>query len=369
MKTLYASPRYRSFVDDRNKALEQINNHAQTDVSRILFERLERITGFISHMGIQGHLEMNHRTLEYISKQLDAYITEQLTGAIPLMVDRITRMRKATFIITYLGELEAIARATKRTTKIMPHQFQDKLKAQLAQPTLLGKPLNVTIWLALSKLKQRIIHKTVSSITLDRTPKEVVDDVKSVYPKAVAYKRPPIALKNLREADNGRGPNDDDDDKDFDFYNDIVSDSDWDLAVSAYRDTELPASRFDNSPNFDPDTGNPRYNWEVEQEMTDDFVNQVRDGQVEAANQLGVQDFVWVSVIDNKTCDECCLPRNGLTLTEIESKLKTGELSEDDCDATSPPAHPNCRCDLAPVADIDEVEGPDWKAFGDWLES
>ncbi len=365
-RTLWESLKYRKFTLERNKALEQINLNCQTDVSRMLFERLERITHFVSYMAIQEDISMMH--LSYLVDQLRGYIDAQFLAAIPEMESRISRMRKATFTLTYLGELEAIARATKKTKYIMPHEFKARVKFQQAMNTILDKKWEVTLWIAFSRLKQRIIQKFTAAVTLDKTPKEVVDAIKDAYPEASAYKRPPKVLKNLRESDK------DDQDgeaakKEFDFYAGLTTDEDWQLAVDAYKGTELPVSRFDNSPTFDPDTGYARYNWEIEQDMTDDFVNQVRDGQVEAATELGVKDFVWVAVIDNKTCDACCLPRNGKTVTEIEAMLKSGELSEDECDAIVPPAHPNCRCDLAPIAITDEVEGADWKSFGEWLES
>ncbi len=338
-KTLYASPKYCKFNIERNRALERINLHAQTDVSRMLFERLDRITGYISHMVLQGEVTIHQ--LHFISKQLDNYIDVQFLSLIPLIEPRILRMRKATFIITYLGELEAIARATKTVNYISPIEFKLALQDQMAKPTILNKKWNVTLWNALWTLKQKIIQTLNRNVVQDKSPKEIVDAVKAAYPPITVYKRPPLVLKNLRESDS------DDQDrqttkKEFDFYGDVTTDEDWNLAVDAYKDTELPASRFDNNPSFDPDAGYARYNWELEQDMTDDFVSQVRDGQVEAATALGVKDFVWVSVIDNKTCDACCLPRNGKTISEIESMLSSGELSEDDCDATSPPAHPNC---------------------------
>ena len=367
--TLYDSPKYKRFTLDRNKVLEEINNNAQTDVSRMAFEKFEAITGFISHMALEGQFgDIAHTN--YLIKQAESFIDGQFHTLASKIAERVKRMRKATFIITYLGELEAIARATQKTHKIMPHQFYDKLKKQIDSKTILGQSLKLAFWGRLFYFKQKILQKLLSGITQEKSPKEIVDGVKSVYPKVVAYKRPPIALKNLKESDNGSGDSaDNPPKKSFDFYGDLVSDADWDLAVDAYKDTELPATRFDSSAGFDSDTGTYRYQWEVEQDLTDDFVNQVRQGQVEAATQLGVKDFIWVSVIDKKTCEVCCLPRNGKLVSEIESMLNSGELDANECDATVPPAHPNCRCDLAPSASTDEVEGPNWQEFGDWLES
>jgi hypothetical protein len=365
--TLYESSRYKTFINDRNKALEQINLHTQTDISRLLFESLDRITGFVSHMAIQDQMSLNQLT--FLTSQLNQYIEHQFQPLLYQMEKRLLRMRKATFILTYLSELEAIARATQRTKPMNSMDFNQKVHEQLKSELITGHVWLKRIWLALSRLKQSIIKNFQTSIAREDTPKAVVDSVKAAYPPIKAYRKPPRALKPIREADKKPKDPNEPDDQEFDFYSNIVSDDDWNLVVQAYKDFDLPPSRFDNQKVYDEEAGYYRYDWEIEQDMTDDFVKQVRDGQVEAAQDLGVQDFVWVSVLDNKTCDECCLPRNGKTTSEIESMLKSGELDKTICDAVVPPSHPNCRCDIAPVASTDEVQGPDWKSFQDWLDS
>ncbi len=369
MKTLDDSSRYKTFIHSRNKALEQIHLHAQTDVSRLTFEVLDRITGFVSHMAIQDQMSLNQLT--YLTQQLSQYIDHQNHQLLYQIEKRILRMRKVTFILTYLSELEAIARATKRTklTKTTTSlDFTQKVYQQIQSETILGQRWFTRIWVVLSHLKQLILKNFQAAIARDETPKGVVDAVKASYPSIKAYRKPPRALKPVREADKPKDPNEPED-QEFDFYSNLVSDEDWNLVVQAYQDFDLPPSRFDNQKVFDEEAGYYRYDWELEQDMTDDFVKQVRDGQVEAAQDLGIKDFIWVSIIDNKTCDECCLPRNGKTTSEIESMLKSGQLDKTACDAITPPAHPFCRCDISPVASTDEVEGPNWKDFDNWLAS
>lgn len=371
-KTLYDSPRYKTFIEERNRALEVIESHAQLDLSRILFEALSNITGYVSHMAISK--QMSIQNIKYLSKQLDDYLSQQFEITSQAYQSRIMRLRRRTFVLSFLGELEAIARATKRTCPVSIHEFKTKLDAQQKKDTIHDSSWHVRLFINFHKLKQKILMAFQRAIAVENTPLEVVQAVQKSYPQAVSYKRPTRALKPLREAEKksesgGVQDGDDEDEKEFDFYHGLTNDDDWKLTVDAYKDTELPASRFDNLAQFNPDTGTMQYNWEVEQEVTDDFVDQVRDGQVEAANDLGIQDFVWVAIIDKKTCEVCCLPRAGKLVSEIESMLASGELDKDECDATTPPAHPFDRCDLAPVASTDEVEGPDWKSFGDWLNS
>lgn len=357
MNTLLASPKYRKFTRDRNQALEQINLNTQLDVSRMLFDVLDGITGFVSHMGIQNHLTINH--MQFLNDQLRNFMLRKFTELLPKVIHRIQKSRKAAYTLTYFAELEAIARATQKTN-IPHHSFKVRVQDQMNASTVGGQDLTKQVWHSFAKLQSKIESAFKLSLVQELTPLEVVTAVKKSYPQVSTFKRPPRALKPIRESD--RPKDDDADDKEFTFYHDLTNDADWDQAVQAYKDTELPPSRFDQSAQYDPEVGHMRYSWELEQDMTDDFVQSVRDGQVQAANDLGVKEFVWVAIIDNKTCDECCLPRNGKTTSEIEQM-------DDDCDATVPPAHPNCRCDIAPVSSTDEVEGPNWKDFGDWLES
>lgn len=362
--TLWKSPKYRKFTQDRNKALEQISIHTQTDVSRILYEALDSITGFVSHMAIQG--DINLTRLTSLKKLLEVYIDHQFSLYGFSISQKIRSSRKNVFVLTYIAELEAVARATQRTRRFNKHEFKRKIHDQINRSSINDQPLENRVWFALEKLKWKITQAFIASVSREDNPKEVVDAVKKSYPKLTGYKKPPRVLKKITESDRPKSK----DDQEFDFYSDLTNDSDWELAVQAYKDTELPPSRMDtDAAQYDPEAGYFRYNWELEQDITDDFVQQVRDGQVSAASDLGVKDFVWVSIIDNKTCDACCLPRNGKTTSEIEKMLSTGELDKDECDATVPPAHSFCRCDLAPVADTDEVAGPDWKSFGDWLNS
>lgn len=367
MEDLRQSTRYKSFVKDRNKEIERIALHTQTDISRLLFEVLDRLTGFVSHMALEGRVSIHN--LDYLTKQVDAYLWQQFNHLLPLLVARMKRMRRSTFVLTYFSELEAIARATKRTAALSVHDFKTALHRQTHQETILGTELDTRIWQVLGQLRGTLLDAWRGALVREETPKDVVDALKRSYPQVNVFKLPPRALKPMREAAISDHKEDKDKDKkEFEFYQGLTNDEDWELAVDAYRDTELPESRFDNHAYFDSDAGHFRYDWELEQDINDEFVKQVRDGQIQAANDLGIQEMVWVAILDNKTCDECCLPRNGKTTSEIEDMLASGELG-DECDAVAPPAHPFCRCDIAPVASTDEVEGPDWKSFNDWLDS
>jgi len=363
--SLHNSKRYKTFIADRNRALEQVHLNAQTDISRMLFEVLDRITGYVSHMGMSGRLSVIQ--INQLSGSLEGFIDQNLGILFHNLVSRIQRLRKNVFVLTYTSEMEAIGRATQTHREPSPHEFKKRLDSVAFKPTLDDQKIENRIWLGLMKVRSKIVNAFNLAVVQELTPLEVVQKVKASYPEILQYKRPPRTLKPLREA--GYNPYEERKEAE-EFYDfDFISDGDWDLATQAYKDSELPASRFDQEALYDPEVGYQRYSWEVEQEVTEDFVKSVRDGQVDAAKDLGIQDFVWVAILDDHTCEKCCLPRAGKLSSEIEKMLASKELDADECDAITPPAHMNCRCDVAPVASTDEVEGPDWKSFGEWLDT
>ena len=112
------------------------------------------------------------------------------------------------------------------------------------------------------------------------------------------------------------------------------------------------------------------YEWEIERDATHDFVKLVRDGQVDAAKENGITDFIWIAILDDRTCEKCCEWRNGLSSSMIEKRLKEDAELEDACDAIVPPAHFNCRCTVAPMTDDLEVYdiSQTEKEFDQWLK-
>ena len=111
-----------------------------------------------------------------------------------------------------------------------------------------------------------------------------------------------------------------------------------------------------------------RYSWEVEQDLVYDFVKSVRKGEIDAAKENGYNEFVWIAIVDKRT-DVCCLWRDGLTTKEIEKQLKGRSKKERCNDAVTPPAHPNCRCRLAPVTDaLPSKPIKDLGDFETWLK-
>jgi SPP1 gp7 family putative phage head morphogenesis protein len=351
-ETLLQSSRYAEFVRGRDVALERIHVNAQVDLARITYAMLAQIENLTASAAIKVRGFGAHA----IAEQYESGTKEIMRQVFPVLVRRAFRLRRAAFVLSYAGEQEAIGRATKRRAAVSRSDFANRIETEMAAPTLYGDPQK-RIWLALMNLRRRIVQAFETALTQELEPHDVVERVKMAFPKVKVYRRPPLTLvKPIREAEGD--PREPKDWLDLDF----IDSTDWDLAVQSYKDSELPASRLDNVAGYAEGTGMMKYDWELEQEATEDFVRSVRQGQVKGAEDMGVKEFVWIALIDNKTCDECCLPRNGLT---------TGEIDDlgDDCGVTVPPAHPHCRCQIGPVAATDEVEGPDWSSFNEWLEA
>ena len=312
-QTLFKSSRYAKFAGDRDKALERIHQNTQIDLSRITYVMLTQIENFAASAAIRaGTAYMTHQ----ISVQFENGVRDIMTQTFPILVRRIMNMRRAVYVLTYAGEQEAIGRATQRKAEIGRGEFQKRLGAALSRPTILG-PLDKRVWLALMNLRRDIVQVFEVGVTQELSPAEIVQKVRDAFPPIRVYRRAPKALTKVKEAAQRSQQT-----SWFDFG--FIDEGDWDMAVNAYLDTEIAPNRFDNYAQYDPATGVMKYEWELEQETTEDFVKQVKDGKIDAAKDLGVKEFVWIAIIDNHTCDECCLPRNGKTTSEIGQMLSSG---------------------------------------------
>jgi hypothetical protein len=360
-------PRYRKFVNDLAKIQEQILWNTQTDVSRLAADAFDRVRAICAHryslipsddfFGAQAsrHLGALDTQIETVFKELSVHV-----------LARIFRMRKASYVLTHAGEVEALARTLKPKGEQAPQIriSQEEITKQLTSETLTGHRLDHRITLSLSRIRRKVMDAVeLSRINGDDT-KAMLDRLEYCFPDKIAYKRPPRIIKQLKEADAKK-------EKAQPVAVSFLTPEEWEDVVDQYKDTELPETRFDKEPVSVGEGGEREmYSWEIEQEITNDFVRAVRDGESSAAkkfaDQYGVTDFVWVAILDDRT-DECCEWRNGLSTSEIRDELD-GDHSDDDCQAETPPAHFNCRCRLAAVAELPERVEDEVGDVNDWLE-
>lgn len=366
-KPLSTSSRYRSFVGQRDKALEVILNRYLGSTSAIVsalksqcFDLVDGLAASHKLTPLSIHVEMPR-----IKKRIEwlCYMSAQAT------CHQALGLRSSTYILAHVGEAEAIARALGKPQQVKA-THRDLLTAK-HRPSPTGGPLDARLTLYFSKLADEVSTALRYSMLLEESASDAKERVRLAFPKLKIIRKPKRELKPvpMREAvkslvDTVAGDEISDEEGSGDLISGFVDNDSWDQMVADYKGDNLPGSRGPNDM-IDVD-GQERYEWEVEQELTQDFVEQVRLGQNEAANANGIEDFMWIAIVDDAT-DDCCLKRDGLTSTEIENKL-SGEWKNDECKATVPPAHFKCRCVPAPVStDLPDESPPDYGDIDQWL--
>jgi SPP1 gp7 family putative phage head morphogenesis protein len=300
-----------------------------------------------------------------ISKGIEAELSRTLHMAALQITEQIKRLRRGSYLLTYSSEAEAIGQATGKSTKYT--LGKDRIQMVQARPSFSGGSIDDRVQMVMNRLLRKVMNVIELSAINEDEIDVMAERLERALPKvkAVPTEQRNLSLgKKLQEADRDRGP-------DMSFG--LIDDETWEEWVDDYKAEYVPSWRgpenaYDVRTPSGADTRTEIYAWEMEQEITQDFVYQVRQGQIEAAKENGIQDYVWIAIVDNRT-DDCCLWRDGLTTKEIEKILKT-ERSDDDCQAIVPPAHFNCRCVLAPmVEEMPERPESNIKDFEDWLNS
>lgn len=137
--------------------------------------------------------------------------------------------------------------------------------------------------------------------------------------------------------------------------------------VARFQDFQKRAMRWDYreyKPWFsDSLKNNNRYLRDLEQILSSDAIDQLHSGMLEiGSEEMGVKDFAWVLSRPQPVCDECT-KRDGLTMTEIKSKMKDQYRDQ------PPPLHPHCRCQIAPKLKDDWAKNELKKSGMEWDDS
>lgn len=354
------SKAYRRFIKQRDEALERLYMGAQGRVTQALAEALQRIYDGIAarHLFTPGTEQMTVAG-DYMAKSVGQLIDFEFSTAQLRIAEAIMRLRKYAGILTRASETEALRRAGVNTTPRSPNT-----SAPLDYPMPTGGTIEARVALALNRIKNKILDALQLSRVMGEDTAQALDRVKKVFPKIKRVAKPKKLLVPVaaREADAPKDP----------FKVGFIDEDTWDQIVSEYLKPYQPRIR-DPRMYFDV-TGEEGLahlgigegvwmGWEIEQQITSDFVDTVRKGQHTAAKEQGISDFVWITVFGPTTC-ESCKWRNGLTSSEIEAKL---EDVDDEFDATVPPAHPSCRCQLAPMVEELGDEPGELGDFSTWL--
>jgi len=372
---LNQSKRYRNFIHQRDQALEHLLRVAQKRSSEILRHALIRVLEIVhlrySHLSAGTAFVLHSkRILHDIEAQIERVFTHSGGQILGVWVD----LGQKSQLLAYAGEVEAIGRALGRPAKLEQIDL-DQVPALDG-----GESLPDRIALAFNRMRREIMNAVELSRAMNSPMADCLKRISKKFPSTRPLPSKGRTLKRVTEARSPWDPEDDEEDGveitqvaklgSRTFATGFVDEETWGDLVADYKTKHIPIDRSAKNV-FDVDVGDPEleemYGWELEQQMTQDFVNRVRSGQVQAANDNGIDEFVWVAILDDRT-DECCVWRDGLTTSEIEAELEADHAG-DECDAIVPPAHFNCRCVPAPVSkdqlSDDQSEPPG--DFDEWL--
>jgi hypothetical protein len=360
---LTKSPDYVKFTDQRDKALESV-----------LWVHLKAIDQIFAKLHRKVVLLLGNRlTVQIFARDGAGMIRDEFELAASQVFALMLRLRSESYLLAHVSEIEAIARVFGHTL----HYDMRKAHKTFADKTPMhdGAHLADRVQLWLDRLRRKLEDALSLSLVQGSTDEEIKARVNRVFGGARG-KRPGVARalnrSKFKEADP---PYEDPGSTIKSISVGFANDEDWEGIIDDYFDENLPASIFRRGPTdktlfYDALSGETeeRYAYEVENEITDDFVRSIRAGTQDAATENGITDFEWVAILD-KVTDDCCRTRDGLSSEEIEKAIDDGKLDTDDCDAIVPPAHFNCRCRSTPMtADMPERPNVDYASFGEWLE-
>jgi len=301
---------------------------------------------------------------------MDDHITKIFDRAIIEIMHIVIESKKKSYLLSQAGEAEAISLAINIKTRL--HNTRHNLHNYAL--TVFDGDLHKRMILYFSHLNRVILSCIEYSLYMEEDVDKAVGKIFLKLPK-----RKPIParhyLKKVKplEADKPKSQY-------LNFNPALIDQETWESIVSDYKKDYIPINRspeelFDitNPYNDEPikqyiGTKESLWGWEVERDVNHEFVKSVREGQKEAANQNGFDEFVNIAILDDKTCDSCCgefgcVDFDGKLSSEVEEMTK-GEFSV-------APFHFNCRCVIAPVTkdivayDISQTE----KDFDEWLNS
>jgi SPP1 gp7 family putative phage head morphogenesis protein len=324
---------YKKWVDERDRALETIYANTMikiTDETRLAF-------AFIVERLLFGQPITGHDLMPFATN----------------IMARTHEMKVAVYQLAGASELEILGRLYNKNTTW--------------KPDLTKVPINFyddrdpipEILKSFKKVIQRLEMVLFQAQAEGRMvePSELM----AVLPKLEPMPSR-IVLKKVKEAKKELVP---------DFTTSEITDDEWDDVLYDYKNTYRIQNRGPEDVVGSRKTATGKrvvYRWELEKEVTQDFVSATRKGQTDAAKKSGIKDFVWIAILDNRT-DECCEKRDGLTTSEIEVLLKT-KWRGDKLRGKTPPLHFNCRCTLAPVTkDLPDIPSSKVGEFNDWLDS
>lgn len=361
MKSLASVPAYEKFIKERDQGLERVLTKYSVQLSGITAKLKDHTEQVAAHQIVMGkHKDQLKKSRQHFHDQIETFFQMGIERSTAL----VKAMQHTVITISAAGHAVAIAATLKKDAKLsLPRGAIDAMSKDELD---IGGTIDARIEIGFHRLLRDAVDAFQLSQVMSSTPEETIARIGKVFPKKIKAKKPKVMAK-MHEAGRKRP---EDNLPDLEISEEGIYPANWDKAVEDYLSDYVAVDRAPYAKIFEPEAEAPEYfqkeAWQVESDITDAFVDSVRSGENEAANQAGITDFVWLAIVDSKT-DDCCFARDGLLVSEIETKLDNGE-DMGDCDATSPAAHPRCRCRLAPATDdMPEESLPDFGSFDDWL--
>jgi hypothetical protein len=354
---------YVNFTNERDRVLEKILHVHLNAIDNIVRKMKKKV------------LTMGHER-----RFVDAFVRNS-TGPLrhefdlaAVQVSKIAeRLRAESYFFAHISEAEAMGRTLGK-----PQRYYCHTKTLHAKPMHDGVNLQDRMQLALNRLRSKVEDAYSLSVVQQSNREETDKRVTRAFPITRPKPKTTRALKkHVREAGGISSSFKGQRGQDIFSMNYGFADDDlWDEVLDDYTTEELPDSIYARGPedktlfyDVTTETNEERYSWEVENEVTEDFVRSVRSGTQDAASENGITDFMWIAILD-KVTDECCRVRDGQSSSDIENALDEGKIDEDECDAIVPPGHFNCRCKSAPMADdIPDTDMSSYNSLDDWLTS
>jgi hypothetical protein len=360
-KSLNEITRYRSFIIERDAALDKIYLNTQRRISDHLRESFGNLLTVALSFYRLAHAEKeNLFRVRQIIKSFEKTAHVYLISSTPKILADVSRMRRSAYLLSFAGEAEAIGRAMGQITKSRPNHAKYFDYMQKTDYELRGR-FSVKIDFAFNKIIRDVISAFEFSIIGGLDVDSAMFNMYKKLPRTRLISKTEKKLNNkqLKEAEQ------------YSFG--AVTSPEWQDIVDDYMKEYIPKSRgpewvVDRVPSKSAlKTEREVYAWEVERDVTDMYVRDTLTASKDSGNENGINDFLWLAIIDDRTSD-CCLDRDGLTTREIEEKLNSGEM-DDECQAITPPAHFNCRCRIAPiVGEAPEKITDELKDFSEWLK-
>ncbi len=361
MKRLDEKLRYSTFSNAKNKALEGL-----------LLKARARVGDDLRHFMLLVQLEVQRSYPTFNLEFLDPYTANNIR-ALDQSIDRHAytisiemtshwlALRSYVYTLAHASEQQAVI----QTKNGKPHKIsKDDVHKAVFAPTQFGS-VEDRAYLSLSRIRRDVIDAVEMSRIMGDALPACMERVLKAFPRPEIVKQP-RALRRIKEADYIK--------KNDSSLLDFVDEQEWEEILDEYKSEFVPkwrdprAGTLESPVSIGDEDGFVVYPYQLENELTEDFVQKVRDGEHEGAKSQGITDFVWIAVVDNRT-DKCCLKRDGLTTAEIKDKLE-GEWQKDECRGVTPPIHPNCRCRLAPATDdIPDAPENGTADFEEWLNS